>query len=69
MCIWRNTEARSRIIVAVEKHHVLHICVCVWVCMRVRACCHAHPAGTTYAPYYGVICGPSGSITFFYIIQ
>ena len=40
MFIWRNIEARSRIIVAMEKQDMLHICVCVRA--PVRACARAH---------------------------
>jgi hypothetical protein len=41
----------------------------VGVYMRVRACSLAYPACIAYAPYCDVICGPSGSTTFFDIIS
>ena len=53
MYVCRNTEARSRIIVAAEKQHILHICVCV--CMRVRACSRAT---NTYSEYVILIAFP-----------
>ena len=48
---------------------------CMWVrgrvgvCMRINACCFANPACNAYAPYCGVICGPSGSTKFFDVIS
>jgi hypothetical protein len=50
------------------------VCACVWVpgrvgmCMRVRTCGLAYPAYNSYAPYFEVICGSSGSTIFFDII-
>ena len=38
MYVQRNTEARSRIIVAVEKQYEYYLLVCV--CMRARVCIH-----------------------------
>jgi hypothetical protein len=72
MYVQRNVEARSRIIVAVEKRFV---CPCVreprrvGFCMRARACSLAYPAFNAYAPYCHVIYGPSCSTTFFDIIS
>ena len=52
--------------VAVEKHQVLRIylCVCVCVCVCARAYVHVSLVISTcnaYAPYCDVICGPSVS--------
>jgi hypothetical protein len=38
MYLQRNTEARSRIIVAMGKQQIVHICLCVSVRERVGAC-------------------------------
>jgi hypothetical protein len=55
-------------VLAVEKQYLLHIplcvrvCVCVWmsrsvrVCMRVRACCLTYPVCQARAPYSIVFC-------------
>ena len=70
-------------IVVVEEQLVLNISLCVrvcaranervpgsvGVCMRVRACSCVYPACNSYAPYCDVICGPSGSNSFFDIIS
>ena len=77
-----KNEARSRIIVAVEKQKKnTYSCVCVCpharehvpgrvgVCMSVHACSLAYPACNAYAPYCDVICGPSSPTTFFDIIS
>jgi hypothetical protein len=84
MYVLRNTVARSRIVVAVEKQSVLLIGLCVHacvracvlqvpgrvgVCMRVRACSLAYPASNMYAPYCDVIFGPSVFIILFDIIS
>ena len=66
MHVQRNIEARSRIIVAVEKTiNITYSCVCAYV----RACSLAYPACNLYAPYCVVICSLSGSTTFFDIIS
>jgi hypothetical protein len=39
------------------------------MCMRVRACSLTYPTCNFYAPYYDVICCPSGSTIFFDIIS
>ena len=67
MYIQRNTEARSRIIVAVEKQY--YILVCVDACVLACACMHValliqHSIRVRY-----VICGPPGSTVFFDIIS
>ena len=47
---------------------------CMWilgrvgVCVRIIACSLAYPARNAYAPCCDVICGPSGSTTFFDIL-
>ena len=79
MYVQRNTEAHSRVIVAVEKHYVLlialrvHACILVsgrvGVCMRIRACDLANPACNAYAPYCDVIYGPLFSTVFFDIVS
>ena len=83
MYVQRNTEAHSRIIVAVEKQYEYYLLVCVcmraracmWirghmgVCMRISACSLANAACNAYAPYCDVICGPSVSTQFFDIIS
>jgi hypothetical protein len=45
------------------------ICVHACECPRVWVCSLAHPACNAYVPYCDIICGPSGSITFFDIIH
>jgi hypothetical protein len=47
------------------------VCECLgaWACTCVRACSLAYPARNLYAPYCDVICGLSGSTTFFDIIS
>jgi hypothetical protein len=49
MHVLRNIEARSRIIVAVEKHYIIP-CTCL------RACSLAYAAHNAYTPYCDVIC-------------
>jgi hypothetical protein len=52
-----------------------HICICArmracaQVLGHVHACSLSYPACNEYAPYCDVICGPSGSTTFFDIIS
>jgi hypothetical protein len=65
--------------VRLEKQEVLHICLCVcervWVlgrlglCMCVRMCSLAYPAGYTNALYFVAIYGISGATKFFDIIS
>jgi hypothetical protein len=84
MYVQCNTEARSRNHCCCEQaiSTVLHIglfvhaCACVRVGIRARERVHAHacnsvanPARNAYAPYCDVICGPSVSTTFFYIMS
>ena len=80
MYVQSNTEALSRIIVAVEKQkYYIFLCLCarscvrvfgrVGVCMRVRACSLAFPACNFYALYCDVICDPSGPTKYFDIIS
>ena len=49
-------------IVAAEKQRVLHI-------LSVCVCSLSYPAWKAYVSYYFVICGLSGSATFFHIIS
>ena len=61
-------------IVAVEKQQVLHIdSLCVHVGTRACECTHAYSltnlAHNAYAIYCDIICGPSVSNIFFYIIS
>jgi hypothetical protein len=68
MYVYRNTDERSRIIVVVKKRNILHICLCAYVCtrvrvlrvprrVRVRVCSVAYPTCNSYAPCSDVICG------------
>jgi hypothetical protein len=63
MYVLRNTEARSRIIVAVEKQQGLRINICL--CMR--ACSLAYAACDAYTPYcdVGLLCQEVSINTFF----
>jgi hypothetical protein len=77
----RDTQARSRFIVAVRKQYYLLACVCmlararmwvprrVGVCMRISACSPANPARRVYGQYCDIICGPSVFTIFFDIIS
>ena len=76
MYVERNTEARSRNIVAVEGQYLLlfDLCVRARVHVGTRACGHVHFAlliqhATRMRHIVNVICGPSVSTTFFGIIS
>ena len=61
--------------IGVGKQQILYICLCVCVCVcvgarvRVVACNLAYPECNAYTPYCDVICGSSGSISYFGIIN
>ena len=68
MYVQCNTEARLLITVAVEKQSVLHTRLCVCMRTHMQACSLAYPACNACVPYRDIMCGPSGSTTFFDII-
>ena len=71
LTLWRETHFER-----LRKYHTfvyVRACVlvpsCLGMCMHVHACSLSYPACNEYAPYCDVICGPSGSTTFFDIIS
>jgi hypothetical protein len=53
--LWRNIEALTRTIFAVEKQYYV---------FSVYVCSLSYPARKAHAPYYIVICGMSGFTVF-----
>ena len=78
-------RVRELLLPCKSNKYYIFVCVCVCVCarspanvhvpgrmgvcMQVLACSLAYPARKSYIPYCDVICGPSGSTSFFDLIS
>jgi len=61
-CTYNVTKRRVRVtIIATEQQRVVHTLVCV--------CSLSYPPCKVHVPYYTIICGLSGSTTFFHAIS